>query len=146
MPRDMHYSDTHLDIPLTQGIVLVRTEQGFATNVPHLVCWHSPDGFNSGYGGSGPADLALNLAEIILRKIGYEGNLSEPLYDGRCCFEAAARMHQDVKWKFIAPALAGSEPGKVVIPFAEVRDYIADRLLDQEIEDRQRRYLDGGEG
>ena len=31
------------------------------TNVPHLITRHSPTGFEWGYAGSGPADLALNI-------------------------------------------------------------------------------------
>ena len=31
------------------------------TGVPHEWVWHSPGGFEWGYGGSGPADLALNI-------------------------------------------------------------------------------------
>jgi len=33
------------------------------TNVPHLVVHHSPSGFEFGYAGSGPADLALNVCQ-----------------------------------------------------------------------------------
>ena len=51
----------------------------------HHVCRHSPDGFQWGYGGSGPADLALSvLADLIGLK-------------------RAERLYQDFKWKFIAP-------------------------------------------
>ena len=46
---------------------------------------HSPDGFNWGYGGSGPAQLALAiLLEAGLRR------------------EEAVRLHQDFKWDFVA--------------------------------------------
>jgi len=46
---------------------------------------HSPDGFNWGYGGSGPAQLALAI-------------LAE------CCGDdVALRFHQDFKWEKIAP-------------------------------------------
>jgi Family of unknown function (DUF6166) len=46
---------------------------------------HSPDGFNWGYGGSGPARLALAiLLEAGLRR------------------EEALRLHQDFKWDFVA--------------------------------------------
>lgn len=30
-------------------------------NIPHRLVVHSPTGFEWGYGGSGPADLALNI-------------------------------------------------------------------------------------
>lgn len=45
---------------------------------------HSPDGFNWGYGGSGPAQLALG---ICLELFGDE---------------AAGRIYQDFKWKLIS--------------------------------------------
>lgn len=45
---------------------------------------HSPDGFNWGYGGSGPAQLALALAVDVL------GDAEGP------------RRYQDLKWRFVA--------------------------------------------
>jgi len=52
---------------------------------PSQKIWnHSPDGFNWGYGGSGPAQLAL---AILLE-----------FYDSNY----AVRRHQDFKWKYIA--------------------------------------------
>jgi len=48
---------------------------------------HSPDGFEWGYGGSGPAQLAL---AILLH---YTGNPKEALM-----------WHQDFKWEFMAKA------------------------------------------
>jgi hypothetical protein len=48
--------------PMTGDVVLKRDANGTAiTNVPRLVTRHSPTGFEWGYGGSGPADLALNI-------------------------------------------------------------------------------------
>jgi len=40
--------------------VLVLPSNAKGYNLPHVVR-HSPDGFEWGYGGSGPADLALSL-------------------------------------------------------------------------------------
>jgi len=40
------------------------------TNVPRLISRHSPTGFAWGYGGSGPADLALNICEAFARQMG----------------------------------------------------------------------------
>lgn len=43
-------------------IRLWRTEDGTAhANVPHALIIHSPTGYEWGYAGSGPADLALNI-------------------------------------------------------------------------------------
>lgn len=43
-------------------VSLKRDASGYiSTNVPRRLVKHSPDGFEWGYGGSGPADLALNI-------------------------------------------------------------------------------------
>ena len=94
-------TDRYLDIDLAEGIHLHRDEHGVATNVPHLVVHHSPTGFEWGYGGSGPADLALNIVEAILHRIGYDGARMQ-CYDGDC-FKLSWRLHQDLKWQFIGP-------------------------------------------
>ncbi len=59
-------------------------EAGNSYRLPH-VCRHSPDGFNWGYGGSGPSDLALS----ILNDFTWSGEVAEMLY-------------QSFKWEFIA--------------------------------------------
>lgn len=46
---------------------------------------HSPDGFNWGYGGSGPAQLALALVLLVTADD-----------------ETALRHYQDFKWRVIA--------------------------------------------
>jgi len=46
---------------------------------------HSPTGFQWGYGGSGPADLALSILTDLIG------------------LKRAERLYQDFKWKFIAP-------------------------------------------
>lgn len=67
-------------------IVCRRTQQGIEINIPHRYVKHSPTGMDWGYGGSGPADLALNALA---------------LYIGR---ERAERngLYQEFKWEFIA--------------------------------------------
>lgn len=68
------------------GDIILRRINGYATaNVPHIIKYHSPSGFEWGYGGSGPADLALNILYAIT------GNK-----------EIAMRYHQKFKWEFIA--------------------------------------------
>ena len=60
------------------------------------VVHHSPDGFNWGYGGSGPADLALS----ILAHHFDERPSEEQLEWGWClCW----LYHQDFKWLLLAP-------------------------------------------
>lgn len=53
---------------------------------------HSPDGFNWGYGGSGPAQLSLAL-----------------LLEAGASDEEATRHHQEFKWQMIA-TLEGGRP------------------------------------
>lgn len=74
-------------------------DQSAVTNVPHLVVHHSPDGFEFGYGGSGPADLALNACQLYLNIIGYQGRKTK-CYDG-FCWKLAWMVHQDFKRRFI---------------------------------------------
>lgn len=53
---------------------------------PSLKVWnHSPTGFSWGYGGSGPAQLALAI-----------------LLDVTGDIELASKRHQDFKWKFVS--------------------------------------------
>lgn len=69
-------------------------------NIPRTCEIHSPDGFEWGYGGSGPAELALNILAAFV----------PPSSDGepvtRCrqgiCSATADRLHQDFKRDFIA--------------------------------------------
>jgi len=65
-------------------IILRRTPNGIITNVPHSWVLHSPTGFEWGYGGSGPAELALNILLMFTDK------------------DVADRLHQNFKRVFIA--------------------------------------------
>lgn len=65
-------------------VILCRKTGIARTNVPHNVVRHSPTGLEWGYGGSGPADLALN---ILLRA-------GIPPSD-------ANSYYQDFKWAFV---------------------------------------------
>jgi len=59
--------------------------------LPSQRVWnHSPDGFNWGYGGSGPAQLALAL---LLR--------------AGLASRTAVHLHQAFKWAFVAPLPQG---------------------------------------
>jgi len=84
---------------------------GAITNVPHLVVHHSPDGFEFGYGGSGPADLALNACQLYLNMVQYSGQKTK-CYDGNC-WTLAWILHQDFKREFIA----GANRKGAIIPF-----------------------------
>lgn len=73
-------------VGLEGDIFLTRNVRGEpVTNVSQRIVKHSPDGFEWGYGGSGPADLALNILCLLLPK------------------RKAFRLYQDFKREFIAP-------------------------------------------
>lgn len=68
---------------------------------------HSPDGFNWGYGGSGPAQLAL---AILLEFV------DVPI---------ALAFYQDFKWKYIASL---TFQACFEIPIHEVKEFINEKL------------------
>lgn len=120
-------------IPFERALVLKRqrrldrpydpNDPGQAvTNVPHLVVQHSPDGYEFAYGGSGPADLALNACQLYLNMAGYEGRRTK-CYDGSC-WSLAFALHQEFKGYFIASAPRNG----ITIPFAEIDTWFKARL------------------
>jgi hypothetical protein len=95
------FADRSCVPPLCGGTVVLERQGGVTyTNVPHLVVHHSPSGYEWGYGGSGPADLALNILEWVLRDAGHQGPRV------RCfrgaCFRRAWHLHQEFKRDVIA--------------------------------------------
>jgi hypothetical protein len=87
----------------TEDVILERADDGTPkTNVPQQIAYHSPTGFEWGYGGSGPADLALNTLLLFVSE------------------KEAIRLHQDFKWDFITPM--NREGG--IIKNSEIRDWI----------------------
>lgn len=110
-------------IPFRKALVMKREKVGgVITNVPHLVVHHSTTGYEFGYGGSGPADLALNVCQLYLNIIGYEGRKSK-CYDG-FCWTLAWMLHQDFKDAFIANV---SRSGAVV-PFGKMEAWFNERM------------------
>jgi len=58
------YADTIHDFPGVRGTFVVPEQHGASgcrSNVPRMIYYKSPTGYNFGYGGSGPADFALNI-------------------------------------------------------------------------------------
>ena len=91
------------------------------SNVKHLA-HHSPTGFECGYGGSGPADLALSiLAAFVPARPGVP---TERLYNGARCSRFAWVHHQPFKSAFIATL--PKEGG--VIRADEIREWILARM------------------
>lgn len=74
-----------VDYKLGGCIILRRVNGRAVANIPHTIKRHSPTGFEWGYGGSGPADLALNI-----------------LYAVTGDKEKAYNLYQDFKWDFIS--------------------------------------------
>jgi hypothetical protein len=93
-----------------QNSVMIRRmdDDALATNVPHVWKYHSPTGFEIGYGGSGPADLALNA----LIACGVPPEL-------------AIKLHQAFKNEFIANI--GERNGQIalseVLAWLQLNDY-----------------------
>lgn len=110
----------------TRGSRLTRVRQAFDSdvrvwrsppplsqchsNVPRSVIQHSPDGFECGYAGSGPADLALNILNAFLPpRAGCPTSFCESerdddpvqMYRG-VASRFAMRWHQKFKFEFIA--------------------------------------------
>jgi hypothetical protein len=71
----------------SRAIVLERHRYDGSSivNIEQRIKYHSPTGFEWGYGGSGPADLALNILSYFV-----------PV-------DEAFRLHQSFKWDFISP-------------------------------------------
>lgn len=65
--------------------------------LPHVV-HHSPDGFEWGYGGSGPADLALSILSFV---IGSEKE-TVGIFERKRCGALAWELHQAFKRDFCA--------------------------------------------
>lgn len=66
-------------------IVCRRDDTGPAFSIPQLIVEHSPTGMEWGYGGSGPADFALNILARFTDR------------------ETAYVLHQEFKREFIVP-------------------------------------------
>lgn len=81
----------------TQSGVVVTVDGG---PLPHAV-YHSPTGMEWGYGGSGPADLALS---ILADYLGERSDVRAYLKHGGLAGEPplSLRLHQAFKWDFVA--------------------------------------------
>jgi hypothetical protein len=87
------------ELPFTGDIILQRDGSGgIMTNVSRNITQHSLAGFEWGYGGSGPADLALNILAMFTDQ------------------KTAEELHQVFKWDYIAklPHEGGTIKGRDV--------------------------------
>lgn len=88
-------------------IHLVRVSGvGALVDIPQRFVYHSPTGFQWGYGGSGPADLALNILGLFVHPA------------------EAWRLHHDYKADVIA-RLKGDGP--YTITAESVRQWLSDQ-------------------
>lgn len=92
-----------VDLPFDGVSMDIRCERRGNTihvNIPQHVVHHSPDGFEWGYGGSGPADFALNILDLFAPELPWG---AEPVecYRGRCS-QFAWDNHQAFKRDFVA--------------------------------------------
>jgi len=75
-------------------------------NIPFRYTHHSPDGVEFGYQGSGPADLALNVAVFYAALLGYrpqpQGESAARLWDGQHVHPVAWNAYQDIKREIVA--------------------------------------------
>jgi len=87
----------------SENVVCTRVGTVSVTNVPRLITRHSPDGFEWGYGGSGPSDFALNIL------LAYTG------------IATADKLYQDFKWQFIAnmPKAGGTITKEQILSWLE---------------------------
>lgn len=76
---------------------LIRVVQ---TNVPWSAIQHSPGGFEWGYGGSGPTDLALNILNAFVPP-GADGRRPNKCWDG-CCSVTAWELRHEFTNAFLA--------------------------------------------
>jgi hypothetical protein len=91
-----------------EDIICSRDEDGIHTNIPRRITKHSPSGFEFGYGGSGPADFALNILSVFIGQEAAEKNF----------------LYQEFKWQFVAK-LAYHEGG--TIPSEDILRWIEDK-------------------
>ena len=99
------YVPTNHFLPLAdtvKDIHGIRNEAGAMVDIPQRFVVHSPTGFEWGYGGSGPSDLALNILGLFV-----------PPYE-------AWRLHHDYKFAVIG----GLPHDRWTITAASVREWI----------------------
>jgi len=122
MLKNDGFHDIYLPFSIRRsGVKLHRDGPVVYTNVPHSVVHHSHDGFEWGYLGSGPSELALNILQWYLEDINHQGPRTQ-CHDGDC-FSLAWSLHQKFKWEVIA----GIPQGGGIIPYKYIREWIKDR-------------------
>lgn len=114
--------DNYISEPIENGLILKRKGNISMTNIPQLIVDHSPDGFEWGYGGSGPSDLALNVVDLILTKIGFNG--SKTKCRKGVAFIKSYELYQDFKWDIISKIPKNG----AVIPYDQMKSWIEKKI------------------
>lgn len=119
------------------GLICQRQADGrLACNIPQRFVWHSPTGFECGYGGSGPADLALNVLAALV-PLGADDADGWKIYDGQRVSATAGLLHQDFKDLFIATM---PRDGRT-IDIRAIRSWLQEKRGEQQFLDRLAQYL-----
>ena len=87
-------------------------------NVPRTVIWHSPAGFDFGYNGSGPADLALNILQAFLPGRDVE------CAKGTKCSRAAAHLHHLFRDQFLGLGTMAEHATRIEFSAKEIKAWI----------------------
>ena len=86
---------------LSEGVTCWRAPDGTArSSIPRRHVHYAPHGVDWGFGGSGAADLALNVLAVFLPLAGDAPGVA--LRDGSSVSEAAWALHQTFKYDLIA--------------------------------------------
>ncbi len=92
--------ERHADARI-EGVTCWRAPDGTArSSIPQRHVHYAPTGFDWGFGGSGPADLALNVLALFLPLAPDATGVA--LRDGSSVSEAAWVLHQEFKYDLIA--------------------------------------------
>lgn len=102
----------------SRDVYLYRIAGMAHASIPRTVIQHSPDGFEWGYAGSGPADLALNVLNAFVPPA-CDDLPPVACYRGHAS-QTAIQLHQPFKTALIAPM--PHDGG--VIPVGTIRDFI----------------------
>jgi hypothetical protein len=106
--------ERHADA-LIEGVTCWRAPDGTArSSIPQRHVHYAPKGFDWGFGGSGPADLALNVLAVFLPLAADATGVA--LRDGSSVSEAAWALHQAFKYDLIAtlPRAGGDISAKTI--------------------------------
>lgn len=118
------------DLPFDGDIVCRREANEDGTrgrlhfNIPPTVVGHG-GGWEWGYGGSGPAEFALNILHHYFRPDGVSPTVKTG--DGQVVREDVYRLHQAFKWAFVSPL---PEAGGTISGQA-IRDWFAANRVSQ---------------